>query len=287
MPRAKHGFTLLEVMVVVSIALMVMLMITPIFSVVSRTVQKVEEKLDVYEAARNVLDNFELEVQQAIQNERGEMFGIKNVSFKGTAGLDPFCKAGFNPDGTSRYYFDERSADAVHFLKVRTQSNHHQSDKIRYPLDFQHATTHDFWVNTIEIYSAMLSSNLLYLTPASRTNNRLKDVRNIAIDLNEGGRRYCDKYPVPNPPPPTPPPPIPIEYYYSEPPDCLSPWKGNTAPWNCTDDRQEFMNLRYGSAQNSIGVMDFDVEYWDEKKKIWREPPTDTAVFFRHIPKRS
>ncbi|HYF51762.1 MAG TPA: prepilin-type N-terminal cleavage/methylation domain-containing protein, partial [Planctomycetota bacterium] len=78
-----RGFTLLEMMIVLSITLLMMVLIVPIFQVSTRTVQRVEQKLKTYEAARMILDLLEGEIMQAVTaNERGEIFSIKNFDFK-------------------------------------------------------------------------------------------------------------------------------------------------------------------------------------------------------------
>src|SRR5476649_1096975 len=84
-----RAFTLVEMMVVLTVSLLLMTMIVPIFRLSTKTVQVVERKLAVYESARNVLDLVESELQLAISNEKGEHFSIKHVSWIDTDTFTP------------------------------------------------------------------------------------------------------------------------------------------------------------------------------------------------------
>lgn len=87
MRHPQRAFTLVEMMVVLTVSLLMMTMIVPIFKVSTRTVQTVERKLAVYEAARNIIEIIESDVQLAMSNEKGDHFSIKHVSWLDT---DPF-----------------------------------------------------------------------------------------------------------------------------------------------------------------------------------------------------
>src|SRR6185369_16877631 len=77
-PVAHGGFTLVEMMIVITISLALMTMVVPIFNLVTRTTIRIERKLAVYEAARMMLDFYENEIENEIYDSRGNHFGIKH-----------------------------------------------------------------------------------------------------------------------------------------------------------------------------------------------------------------
>src|SRR5687768_7491492 len=131
MNRRARGFTLIELMVVLSIILTMTVMMVPIFSLTTRTVKTVQRKLEVYEAARMILDLYEAEVQQAwIGNERGECFAIKNFHWDDT---DSFTPAGNKP-----FYESRRESDSVMYIKHQPGSDKYSggtyTGSMHYPL---------------------------------------------------------------------------------------------------------------------------------------------------------
>jgi prepilin-type N-terminal cleavage/methylation domain-containing protein len=98
-PRRDRGFTLLEMMTVLAIALILMMMMVEVFKVSTHTVQIVERKLAVYEAARGLLDEVEDNVRRTGYNERGELFAIKSMSFTDN---DPVTVSNPDPHGQVR-----------------------------------------------------------------------------------------------------------------------------------------------------------------------------------------
>src|SRR6185295_897293 len=83
----------------------------------TRTVKAVELKLSLYESARNILDGMEIEIRQAVLNERGEHFSIKTWVEEDS---DPFTRDedgnSATPD-TKRYYYSRREGDVIDYLK--------------------------------------------------------------------------------------------------------------------------------------------------------------------------
>lgn len=96
MRQTRSGFTLLEMMVVVSISLAMMILMVPIFQTTTSAVKQVERKLALYEAGRNILDIVEAEVRLAVTNERGGRFSIKSVAWDDN---DPYANGRGTPPG--------------------------------------------------------------------------------------------------------------------------------------------------------------------------------------------
>jgi len=170
----QRGFTVVEMMVVVSICLTLMMLVLPLFQVTTRTVQNVEKKLSAYEAARNILDLFEQEVRQGMTNERGEHFSIKAKAFADT---DPFTP---DEDGdpltldTTRYYFSRRQADCINTIKPQPgsffvnnaapwQRTALVDGSVVHP--FNYPTQFLFKPDTHEAWFSSIRSSLLYQVP--------------------------------------------------------------------------------------------------------------------------
>ena len=108
------GFTLVEVMVVLAVSLTLMVMTVSIFEVSSRTVMRVERRLAVYEAARNTLDRFEMEIQAAFTNEKGDQFCIKACNYLDS---DPFTPAAVPAGSDGKFYQSRREMDALYYVR--------------------------------------------------------------------------------------------------------------------------------------------------------------------------
>src|SRR4051812_30704745 len=103
-------------MVVATIGLSMTVCIALIFKVSTKTVQNVERKLAVYEAARNILDIVHQQMLTALSNERGEQFSIKSAYYIDN---DPFTPE--NADSTARYgTTSRREADALNFRVINS-----------------------------------------------------------------------------------------------------------------------------------------------------------------------
>ncbi|HYF51218.1 MAG TPA: type II secretion system protein [Planctomycetota bacterium] len=103
--KARPGFTLIEMMIVLAVSLAIMGMMVPMFTVSTRTVATVEAKLQAYQSARMILDIMETEIRLAHPvGERGEIFAIKNYHID-TMGKDKFANY---PDPSKRYALSRR-----------------------------------------------------------------------------------------------------------------------------------------------------------------------------------
>jgi prepilin-type N-terminal cleavage/methylation domain-containing protein len=258
MAAPKCGFTLLEVMVVLAISLMIVALITPIFRVATTTVRTVERKLEVYQATRNILDTVELEIQQAVQNERGELFGIKNVTFRST---DKFTPDGTNADGTKKYRQAMRNADGIVFIRQTIQGMRYFVPDISGVLPFAFVfPNHPAYP---EVRQSGVMSTLLYSTDTNR-NQMLSDVGRIQLSMTSSARTYSAKsWKVPDEGP------APGHVQYDEPADFFAPWN----------------SINWSDGYNSINLMDFDLAYWDDKDKRFKDPPEESAIYFSQIPK--
>ena len=143
-PGFRRGFTLVEMMISVSICLGMMLVVTGVFKVCTGTVRSVERRLAVYEAARGILDTMDIELGRAYQNEKGEQFSIRNVvfdeastSYKNQQGQGSSKSWDYNilssvPYVTSgpiaRYFQDMRLADSIHYVRWGAQPNEDNSN---------------------------------------------------------------------------------------------------------------------------------------------------------------
>jgi type II secretory pathway pseudopilin PulG len=269
-----RGFTLLEMITVVLISLALMLMIVPAFQVTTRAITTVNRKLEVYQAARNILDQLELNIQQAIFNERGEVFTLKSVAWQDT---DPFTPDGVNPDGTKRYYQSRREADCLHFIcsAQHLAPGNISSDyfgAMPYPLVYPNGGP-----SSVEAYRGALMPNHYYEKNSTR-NASLADVSKLKVGqlmvMRDGNRSGG-----------TP--------QYNDPADFFSP--GNEMKYpsqsnynalvnNAVPADNSFVPAIAGFA-NPFSVMDLDVAYWDDIAKDFKDPPDDTAISFAPFPK--
>ncbi len=112
----RRGFTLIEMMVVVTVCLGLMTMVVPVFRLVTKTTVRIERKLAVYEAARMMLDYYETEINSAVYDTRGNQFGIKHGQFNDT---DPFTPA----VSATRYGASQRHCGELTYLRMPSFSS--------------------------------------------------------------------------------------------------------------------------------------------------------------------
>src|SRR6185436_13543238 len=113
-----RGFTLIEMLVVLAISLMLMVLVVPVFQVTTKTVQAVERKLSVYEAARNILDIIESDVKLGVVNERGGHWSLKSVAWEDNDAFTPpgsTLITGNTDKASMAYKQSRRFADAVNY----------------------------------------------------------------------------------------------------------------------------------------------------------------------------
>jgi type II secretory pathway pseudopilin PulG len=291
--RQTRGFTVIEMMVVVTICLTMMMLVVPIFQVTTRTVTHVEEKLAVYEAARNILDNIEQEVRQAVTNERGEHFSIKACAYADT---DKFTPDEDNNPGTldlTRYKFSRREADCVNYIKPQTGAFHSNngmaswqhttimdgavSHPFNYPTQFLYKPdTHEAWFSSIR-------SSLLYQIPENdmgqlvvygqTTKTRaqlLADVglietamifqaRNNEPDYNAAGSLTWPNEPV-----------------------------NRLMVGNELKQQVRFYDWIDDYARKQVtgmNILDLAIAYWDDVDAKFYEPRDDSIVYFENPPK--
>ena len=301
MHRIPRAFTLVEMMVVLLVSLTLMTMIVPIFKVSTHTVQVIERRLAVYEAARSQLDLIEAEMRLAITNERGDHWSLKHISWLDN---DPFTPVSPTPplmpgvtDPTNQaYHQSRRVSDGVNYL--RQEGNGVNSNWIpmlkQFPGGkfFPLATPvmeHDF----PEAWKCTMRSTLLYQydlewyqdnstdTNQNRWNRpeQLGDVSQTEMTFvfccisdqwrargnagAAGGDRHFDQIP-----------------------NLLGPGREIKVPPGMAGDIGFQVQRRLGQ----IKLMDLAVSWWDDTPaagggKKWKELPDNTAVYFFPMPK--
>jgi prepilin-type N-terminal cleavage/methylation domain-containing protein len=280
MDRKRRGFTLIEMMVVISIAMIMMLLIVPIFTLTTRTVQTVERKLAVYEAARNILDMVEADLKLAVANERGGHFSMKSLAWEDTDT--------FTPVGPKPYFESRRDADAINYVKVEP-AGFTSNDKSpfagskSFPLAYPHLS-----VDNPEAWKTTIRSTLAYQTgrewysadfefsdSGERWNRteQLADVNTIETGfifyaVRDQWRYYNDGTQY-------------TTQHWDEVPDFLGPGKEIKCPPGYAGDQGHSAQRRYVG----IRLLDMDFAYWDDVAKEFKDPPDNTAIYFWPAPK--
>jgi hypothetical protein len=272
-----------------------MVLIVPIFQVSTRTVKAVERKLSVYEAARNILDIIHSQIMLAVTNERGDQFSIKNIVYED--------QDSFTPAGTTEpFRKSKRSAGSLQFDVINGAGNS-WADWTSYVGYVPGLYTHPMGyagINHIspEAYKASIrstlaypkrddydesgnqvnSSGLLVKTPAQFQLEQLKDVAQIELmtvleSTNPGaddssyqnmGSWWC---PIVHPKDPVP---------------------GFFAPGNETklhDPIRSDIGRQNQRRMSGMHLMDFDISYWDEGDKKFKQLPENKALYFSPPPK--
>jgi prepilin-type N-terminal cleavage/methylation domain-containing protein len=284
---AARGFTLLEMIVVLAISLTMMILIVPVFQVTTKTVENVERKLAIYEAARNILDIVEAELRFAVVNERGEGFSIKSHDY---TDLDKFTDPTNIAPPTARYArTSRRESDSVQYTKLqaggfRFANNLLMLGSQAFPLAYPES-----FLNTPELWKCNLHSTLSYgdinRTGADQTQptraDQLADVGKITIAMVASVHysEYLSSGDNVN--------------YLDAPYNDLSP--GNeikTAGSTREDAGAEFVltgsdDLQQTRYRNFSGIraMDLDIAFWNGATRQFVDVPDKSAIYFSPPPK--
>ena len=302
--RSSRAFTMVEMMVVLLVSLTLMTMIVPIFKVSTKTVQVVERRLAVYEAARNQLDLIEAEMQLAFANERGDHFSIKHTSWDDTdhpfTPLSTPVGVGIVPgiaDASSLSYKQSRRvADCVDYLRLEGKGANsnwiHMLEQFPGGKFFALAVPimeHEY----PEAWKCSMRSTLIYQYDLEwyqdwssdknqgRWNRpeQLSDVSQIEMTFvfasvtdesrynNNAGTVGGDRH-------------------FDQIPNILGPGKEIKFPQGMAGDIGFEMQRRLGQ----IKLMDLAISYWDDTPsagggKVWRDLPDNTAIYFFPMPK--
>ena len=88
-PGSEGGFTIVELLVAVSLGVLLVSVVTMAFQVTAGTIKTVQRKLDIYEAARGVLQEMAMAMKPTGLTLRGEHFIIPSVAWQDEPGVDP------------------------------------------------------------------------------------------------------------------------------------------------------------------------------------------------------
>jgi prepilin-type N-terminal cleavage/methylation domain-containing protein len=301
----KFGFTLLEMMVVLTICLVMIVLLVPIFQVVTKTAQNVEVKLAVYESARNILDNVEYEIRMATINERCDLFQIKSfhyfdsdtAAFRGSR-EKTFPAAGTQPSpvtfDTMAYRGYRREADGIGYVKMqgggyRFVTNLKITGSQGFPLSYP-----DIYATTPEAWKCSMDSSLQYgyMTPypTEQMIKRAKQLPNLtSIQLNVAANSlFAD---------------IRVDatsvqvwdaLYNTLAPGFEFKLPGYFTDWNLAGEDPNREGAGMTNANNTftlqrrsgaIQLMDFDVAYWDAGVRKFRDLPDKTLLALAPAPK--
>jgi prepilin-type N-terminal cleavage/methylation domain-containing protein len=293
-----HGFTLIEMLVVLGISLMLMVLVVPVFQVTTKTVQAVERKLSVYEAARNILDIIESDVKLGVVNERGGHWSLKSVAWEDNDAFTPPGSAlipGNTDKASMAYKQSRRFADSVNYVRLEGAGNASNEDAAgkllsrfpggkAFPLSYYPNDN-----NYPEMWRSSLRTSLLYQNMAEAAsggdemfdnggarwtrNEQLADVS--TIETTFVFYSVLDQFRWWNTGP----------YYttrhYDQVPDPIGPGKElKVVP--AYHGNQGFLVMR---RITGIRVLDLDVAYWDETQAKFVDPPDNTVIYFWPAPK--
>ncbi len=288
---ARRGFTLVEMMVVLTVSLLLMTMIAPIFRLSTRTVQVVERKLAVYEAARNVLDLIESELKLSVANERGGRWSLKRTSWLDTDTFTPVSPTppltpGITDTASLAYAQSRRFSDALDYVRLEgggaggaganlyTQFPGGKSFPLQYPCGL---------IAYPEAWRASMRSTLIYQhkiesadyesdNAGNRWNRpgQLADVSQVEMAFvfysvgdqfrGSGGN---------------------IITHYDAIPDALGPGKEARMPDYYKGDVGDNRQRRLGQFK----VLDLAVSYWDDTARQFTDVPDNDVVYFWPMPK--
>lgn len=294
----RAGFTLVEMLIVLVISLMLMALVVPVFQVTTKTVQTIERKLSVYEAARNILEIIEADVKLAVTNERGGHWSIKSLAFQST---DPFMPPGtaLIPGAADKaslaYRQSRRFADALDYARLEPAGLRMDEDtwggkalsafpggKV-FPLSYMGLSNENpgCWRSSVrssllyQTYLESYSSDYEMDKSGNRWNRteQLADVGVIETSFIYSALidqfRYWNKggtYTV---------------RHYDMVPDLLGPGKEIKIPPGFTGDIGSMGQRRV----TGIRLMDLDISYWDDVQQAFVDPPDNTVVYFWPPPK--
>ncbi|HYF52097.1 MAG TPA: type II secretion system protein [Planctomycetota bacterium] len=293
--RKSRGFTILEMMVVVTIALVIMTIIISVFQVSTRTVKSVERKLAVYEAARNILDIVHAQVMMAVVNERSEQFSIKSLNYTNTPGF-PVKVA--NPDVTARYGRTlRREADALQYGVLNAGCSIWRDWRPDLPGSYVHAVGYIGMYHTHPgAYKASIRSTLAYpkrddydgsgyiMTgvwnvprPVGELREEmLNDVTQIELMnvLTSTNHESWEAWENNGMWGPQVTPYDPIHHFFAP---------GNEPKY--TIPIYGDIGRKNQARMSGIKLMDLDFAYWDEQEKTFKDPPDNSVIYFAPAPK--
>ena len=269
MIKRPAAFTLVEMMVVLLISLTLMVMSLSIFQVTTRTVQRVERRLAVYEAARNTLDRFECEIQTAFINEKGDQFCIKACNYLDTDSFTPAA----NPPGSDRkFYESRREMDALYYLRRTAGARWSISPYSGGAWNPFAEPTQIYYPDLFRVY---LRANALYPTlpnlPPGYRNQLMADVSQLEagfyMELNwaNSGEWYDGNGNR-------------LGWASNEVMNKFAPGGEKNAP------NDQLTNV-WGKFNNGGNLLDLDIAYWDETTRKFLNLPDFTAVYFAPPPK--
>jgi len=269
----KRGFTLIELMITIALALSMVALIVPIFQISTKTVTAVERRLTIYAATRNILDILDAELRLATINERGEHFSIKKFAYMDA---DPFT-----PAGNNKFFESRREADAVNYMNMNPGAYRWQANSttrlpgsyafplaygeidsfnpegwqvsMRSTLAYQQCQEYETWTlpsraTQLADVGEIASSSIFYSTNALWTNTNNTPRINM----------HLDRYPNQNAP-------------------------GNEIrvgrPFNTNVGQQNMRRIE------GIRLMDFDIAYWDDTAQQFLNVPDSRVVYFAPPPK--
>ncbi len=287
MRHTRRGFTVMEMMVVVTISLAMMLLIVPIFQVTTRTVKTVERKLALYEAARNILDLISLDVAQAVLNERSEPFSIKSLTYTDT---DPLTDPGNLAVAADRYgRTSRREADSVNYCKLqggafRFAQNLLQPGSMAFPLGYPEIVTRypEAWKCSLRTSLSYYNMSNVVSTGSEMTSwSRVQQLADVTlINMQVICHAHTGLF-------------RPSNNCYDAIPNSMAPGYEMKEDSGVPDDppletRGVSGNDNMRSSNRHLGglrVMDLDVAYWDDVDKKFKDPPDDTTLYFWPAPK--
>jgi prepilin-type N-terminal cleavage/methylation domain-containing protein len=263
------GFTLVEMMVVMVVSVLLMTMSLSIFQVSSRTIQRIERRLAVYEAARNTLDRLDSEIQSAFANEKGDSFCIKACNYLDT---DPFTPAAIPKGSDKKFYQSRREMDAIYFLK--------KNPGARYSISTYNCSAWNPFAEAglySDLWRAYIRPNLLYgylqspYTVTGYRNTLLADVSQIGAaehSENRGANTgdWTDNSTG-----------VDVGWASNELMTLLSPGAEKNAP----NDPGSGL---FANDHNVGNLMDLDIAYWDNTVQKFVNLPDFTAVYFAPPP---
>jgi hypothetical protein len=252
-------------MIVLSISLLMMVLIVPIFQVSTRAVQKVEQKLKTYEAARMILDLLESEIQQAVTvNERGEVFTIKNFAFQDN---DPFT-----PVNPGKFYAgsSRREADCALYATIGSASVVYSGGSYQGSVSFP--TQYSTHGASGEGYQKRMGGDVTHLNKGSLGNYQ-QNVGTIPVSISFT-RQMCPAAgnPLKARDPVT---------------DFWSPGLQWMEPAIIADGSK---NIYSWPGVPEIYCMDLEIAFWDSVEEKWKGAAKDasfdtTSVYFSTLPK--
>jgi len=277
--RADEGFTMVELLVAVSLSVLLVCVLTMAFQVATSTVETVQRKLDIYEAARGVLQVMAMAIQPAALNQRGEYFIVKSVAYEDNDDRTPaddewaFMQLVARrdiPDGppmdVTKYDFSRRECDCLAYVQSTIGRSDgggatmpyaaHSPYSSGYKLErFAHSALFRDQVNLGRAMEDVVSLEVL---PYGYYFNMPYETL-YGADINGDGKEEPYTY----------------QYYECEEFE-MRPGRDYTGT---------SVNARQGRGRANVRTMDFNVSFWHEGLSSFIDPPDYTVVALSPMPK--